>query len=100
MLRRGPLHVRKPPRPDRARWCRAGLPPLQDFMDQGDGWITEAREIVIEPNPAEEFVGVRWMGAGMVDQIIVETICVPEPTTLMLFLGGVLPHLLRRKWRS
>ncbi len=66
-----------------------GLPPLEGSVDHGDGWITEAREMVLEPNPPGEFVGVHWEGVGMVDQVVVETICVPEPGTLAMVLGGL-----------
>ncbi len=62
----------------------AGLPPLEDTVNHSDGWVTDAREMVIQPNPSSEFVGIRWTGAGMVDQIVVETICVPEPATTAL----------------
>ncbi|MBN1911294.1 MAG: PEP-CTERM sorting domain-containing protein [Pirellulales bacterium] len=76
-----------------------GLPDLIDSIDHGDGWITEAREMVIRPNPTGEFVGIRWTGAGVVDQILVETICVPEPATLTLVLGALAVLLVVRRRR-
>lgn len=71
-----------------------GVPPLEGLVDHGDGWVTEARQMIIQPNPPLEFVGVRWEGAGMVDQIIVETICVPEPGTLALLAAAGAAGLL------
>jgi len=65
-----------------------GLAPLVDSFTHNDGWITDARWMVLAPNPPGEFIGVRWSGAGMVDQLIVETICVPEPTTWALLAAG------------
>jgi len=55
----------------------------------------------IEPNPVHEMVEIENLLAGMpgasaVSEVIVDTICVPEPATLgLLALGGV--ALIRRK---
>ena len=48
----------------------------------------------IEPNPAFEIV--RIDGAVMVDEIVIDTICIPEPASLALLgLGGL--ALMRRR---
>jgi hypothetical protein len=54
--------------------------------------------ITIEPNPSSETIELRPNDCTMyIDQIIVDTICVPEPATMVLLsLGG----LLLRKRRA
>ena len=51
----------------------------------------------IEPNPAEETIFIHMLNSGaIVDYITVDTLCVPEPTTICLLgLGGL--ALLYRK---
>lgn len=58
-----------------------------------DGWTYSIYDIVLTPNPSREIVRVD--GAIMVDQLVIDTICIPEPLTLSLLAVGGL--LLRRK---
>ena len=63
-------------------------PPADDF------WYHSTYLIHIEPNPAWEIV--RIDGAIMVDQIVIDTICIPEPATMLLLsIGGL--AVLRKK---
>ncbi len=76
-----------------------------DIQDLGNGWKSFYQEFRIEPNPMEEIVVIGLKGTqevtgqpitAAVDQICIDTICVPEPATMVLLaLGGV--SLLRRK---
>jgi len=66
----------------------------RDDLDLGDGWTHSIFSIYIWPNPNSEWIAVK--GDIEVDQIVVDTICIPEPATvLLLFAGGV--AALRKK---
>ncbi|RKY06419.1 MAG: hypothetical protein DRP56_07445 [Planctomycetota bacterium] len=61
-----------------------------DEQENG-GWLTETYEFTITPNPAWEDI---WFGfeeyPAYVDQVVIDTICIPEPATLLLLsLGGL-----------
>lgn len=60
-----------------------------------NGWITSYFNIVIWPNPASEWIGIK--GNFLVDSISIETLCIPEPATLALFGIGGLAALIRKK---
>lgn len=73
---------------------------LQDHQILADGWIWDLWYIHIWPNPALEeidFWGGPYGDPGLlIDQIVIDTICIPEPATLgLLAFAGVL--LLRRR---
>jgi hypothetical protein len=66
-------------------------PPADGF------WYHSTYLIHLEPNP--DFEIVRIDGAVMIDELVIDTICIPEPCTIALLgLGGMV--LLRRKSRS
>ena len=65
-----------------------------------DGWREYSAIWTIQPNPADETIQYSFVpGAGQVeaqlDYILIQTSCIPEPATLLLFgLGGL---VLRKK---
>jgi len=63
--------------------------------DLGNGWIQTTFIITIWPNPVEEWFTIK--GDIMVDELSINTECIPEPTTLGLFGLGALALLRKRK---
>ena len=63
--------------------------PLQDL---GDGYVLDTYSIIIEPNPPwEEVLTFAIQCQIYIDEIVVDTMCVPEPATIILLgLGGLL----------
>ena len=60
-------------------------------------WTHSLFEITIWPNPPEEWITIK--GDILVDQVIIDTICIPEPATVFLLgMGGLVT--LTRKRRS
>ena len=63
-------------------------------QDLGFGWTGTAISWRIPGNPPDEYFSI--IGDIDVDQIVIDTWCIPEPTTLLIFsLGGLL--LRKRK---
>ncbi|MFQ3548697.1 MAG: PEP-CTERM sorting domain-containing protein [Armatimonadota bacterium] len=57
-------------------------------MGVGDGmWYHDVYWIRMYPNP--DFENILIDGAVMVDQLVIDTICVPEPASILALLGGV-----------
>ena len=71
-----------------------------DSLDLGGGWMWDLWYIHIWPNPEMEeidFYGGPSGGPGLfIDQIVIDTICIPEPTTLALLGFGALALIRRR----
>ncbi len=67
-------------------------------MDWGDGWKTSVYEWRIYPNPVDEFftIGVSDLGI-LVDELVIDTWCIPEPGTLSLLAFGGLFIARRRR---
>ena len=59
-----------------------------------NGWTETLFKITIWPNPAQEFITLK--GDIRVDQIAIDTYCIPEPATIALLAGGA-ALVLRRK---
>jgi hypothetical protein len=63
-----------------------------------DEWYHSTYLIQLEPNPSSEIV--RIDGTLMVDELVIDTICVPEPGTLTLLATGLtalLAYALRKR---
>ena len=73
-----------------------GLPPVQH---PNNNWYTYNYGLTIEPNPEWEDVVIEFPFDTYVDQVVIDTICTPEPATLaMLAIGGM--ALIRRRRRK
>ena len=72
--------------------------PFED-IDLGDGWTLSKFLIVADVfNPDVEFLGLFPSLPIALDEIVIDTICIPEPITISLLgLGGLL--LIRRRKR-
>lgn len=60
------------------------------------GWYHSTFQIVLQPNPIQELVHV--YGAIYLDEMVIDTICIPEPATLgFMAVGGLFLLGLRKK---
>ena len=66
------------------------------LIDHMDGWVTSVYEWYLRPNPPDEWFTIS--GDIDVDQLVVDTWCIPEPGTLAMLLGiGLILLGYRRK---
>jgi len=70
----------------------------EDPYAPGNGWFLDQSIWRIEPNPMNEQIILTGALVGSrIDQIVVDTICIPEPATMGLFaIGGLLVLRKRR----
>lgn len=61
----------------------------------GGNWKASLYKITIWPNPSAEQITIN--GDIRLDQIVVDTICIPEPATLGLLIGGALMAIRRKR---
>jgi len=76
------------------------MPPgltIEPVVDLGFGWYETTYKWEIRPNPPDEFFIIS--GNILVDELVIDTWCIPEPSTLALagFGGGLLLVLRRRR---
>ncbi len=66
-----------------------------------DGWVTEVLKFRLEPNPPWEILtmGEFISYPAYVDQVVIDTICIPEPGTLVLLAVGCVRLLVRPRRR-
>ena len=77
---------------------------VSESYDHGDGWQTSAYDIILPENPGWENIMLDWgyntgpqTWACWIDQIVIDTQCVPEPASLCLLSLGGLALLIRRR---
>ncbi len=68
---------------------------IEDEQTAADGWTTTTYAWEIYPNPADEWFTIG--GDIDVDQLVIDTWCVPEPATLSLLVIGGLTLIRRRR---
>ena len=71
-----------------------GLPPTQHPNEE---WYTYTHGLTIEPNPEIEYVDIYFPAGAYVEQVVIDTICIPEPATLALLAVGGMMALARRR---
>lgn len=75
-----------------------GIGPLVLQSTPNGDWVYEAIHWFIEPNPAGETITLEsfFFEDMYIDQIHIDTICIPEPGTIGLLLVGVVGAMRRR----
>ncbi|MHC4146081.1 MAG: PEP-CTERM sorting domain-containing protein, partial [Planctomycetota bacterium] len=63
---------------------------ISDPLAVGDHWYI-TYDITLSPNPPSEVIVIQPAGCTTyIDEIVIDTICIPEPATLLLLgLGGL-----------
>jgi hypothetical protein len=67
--------------------------PSQEYT-HADNWVTSAFDFTLEPNPSQEVIGIYSSGYVYLDQVVIDTWCVPEPSTLVLLATAAVGLLL------
>ena len=68
---------------------------LVDMKQLGDQWFHSTYEWRIYPNPVDEILKIE--GSIFVDELVIDTWCIPEPTPLVLLVLGSLVFFRRRR---
>lgn len=73
--------------------------PKSAINHNGTGWYTYTAQIDLPFNPIEEYIFYAFPQSANISEVVVDTICVPEPATLGLLLCGGGTALFRRRRR-
>lgn len=70
---------------------------LENHQQLASGYYHDTYNITLEPNPAEETITIKQIQCTMyVDEVVVDTVCIPEPATIgLLGLAGL--FLIRKQ---
>jgi len=73
------------------------FPQIQHTNASGQftGWYTYPFLITIPENPPEEWIHIDFPYSTIIDEIVVDTICIPEPSLAVLALAGM--FMLRKR---
>ncbi len=63
-----------------------------------DGWTTTLFKLNVYPNPSSEWLVLK--GDIMVDSVTINTICIPEPATFGLLIGGAFMAVRRKQKKA
>ncbi len=64
----------------------------------GNGWFSTVVMVDVWPNPLSEYITVT--GDVYIDEITIDTQCVPEPATLGLLIGGAFMAVRRKQKKA
>ncbi len=71
---------------------------IDDITRELTGWATDVYEFIIQPNPDWEQIGLKFDAyPAYVDQVVIDTICVPEPATMGMLAIGAGMFVRRRR---
>jgi len=73
-------------------------PPPPPFP--GSSWYTYNYGLTVQPNPEYEEITIEVPYCTVIDQIVVDTECIPEPATMALLVLGGTGLIFRRKKRK
>lgn len=59
---------------------------LIDEQVLNDGWTHSTFKVILRPNPSQELIHI--YGSIYIDDLVVDTLCIPEPATLVLMAMG------------
>ena len=81
-----------------------GAGPASDYRhEHGGGWITRRWILLASPNPEWEEIQLSSVGVegpvypAYVDQVVIDTLCIPEPATACLLALGTLRLFTKRR---
>lgn len=71
--------------------------PKPAINHNGTGWYTYTVQIDLPFNPIEEYIFYTFPESTNISEVVVDTICVPEPASLGLLVCGCATAVLRRR---